>query len=454
MNALIALLVTSAAFPLVTKGINGASLGDISLAVSHVSCSDSNKPASILSGDYTSLPFCTLQAAVNALPKVICYGCQDLITVASSATVFPGANITGFSSPISVQQNIPGGFSLSYSAQPWKPALMIVGTPILFTPLTGSATGTCQTGGTGLCTVAANNLTVNDLKFSWFKITGGTGYWAGDNNLYPIQSNTSGVITLADQISVTTDNTTTYQIVTLNSVLDPDPSSLGQWAIGVNGNNAVIKIAGFAFDLANLPFNLVSANGNSSFVDLASMMAPSGGSSNFFSPISNFNVTIEHCMSNASSSGSSQGFQNGVLNLLGNYYYGNGGYAIRQAENSTYGSLLVAYNFIESGIGPFVSYQDAQQVTVSYNTLLGFGGTLVSLTDVTSSDIEANTGTSTATHRLLTTSGIGRHHTTTDNVITGGTDDVFQYSTGYTLSTIDGASNHREISALNEVHTQ
>jgi hypothetical protein len=149
------------------------------------------RPARLLGGDYSSVPFATPQAAIDSLPK----GLNHDVVVAISAGTFSGAAMQGF----------VGQGRLDFH-----------GATALATITSGSNAGTA---GSGTSTTsmnkptAASNWTSADLRGKFLLITSGGGA-SGDASfptIRPIKSNTTTSLTVSSVVGM--DSTTIFQIV-------------------------------------------------------------------------------------------------------------------------------------------------------------------------------------------------------------------------------------------------
>lgn len=166
--------------------LGNVSVGDITLAVDVAGNDDDpERPARIMSGDWTAHPFATPQAAIDALPKTMPH--QLVINV--GAGTFPGWVFNGFTF---LGQTPP----------------KITGTRDTFTPATGPSSGTptgdAPPGGTsGMFVMSDAGWTPGDLIGKYVRFTGGglAGY------TYPIRENTADTIYLSYNAWVQTDCT-------------------------------------------------------------------------------------------------------------------------------------------------------------------------------------------------------------------------------------------------------
>ncbi len=166
--------------------------GSITVAVSSGGSDTvtADRPGRILSGDFSSLPYLTIQAAADAIPKHLA-GQQVTISVGSGT----------FAS---------GTFSGIHDG-----TLYFQGTTSAATLTTGSASGTCGTGTSSTSfkkPAAAANWTVNDLRNRICKIVlNGTTYWR------VISSNT--IDTAIIQAISGLDNTATFAFVNVGTAV-------------------------------------------------------------------------------------------------------------------------------------------------------------------------------------------------------------------------------------------
>lgn len=161
------------------------------------------RPPKILSGDYSSLPFATPQAALDALPKVLNH---DII-VRIGAGAFAGVVAHGFVG---------------------KGRLRIAGTKTIATLPQGATSGTAGAGTTTTTMNkpgAAANWNV-DLRGRFLVITGGGGA-SGDSDfptVRPIKSSTTTSLTV-DPIPGM-DATSQFQIVDVTTILNAAPGTV------------------------------------------------------------------------------------------------------------------------------------------------------------------------------------------------------------------------------------
>lgn len=168
--------------------------GDITLAVTSTgSDSDTRRPDTITTGDYSAYPFATIQAAVDATPGMICHDTE--IDVGTGT--FAGALVS------------KQGCAASPENYPW---IRIYGTRAAATLASGSVSGTATSGGTSTLTLTGASWTVDDLQGRILYVTAGTG--AGE---YVIATNTTDTITIP--AVATFDGTSVFQLEDLDTVV-------------------------------------------------------------------------------------------------------------------------------------------------------------------------------------------------------------------------------------------
>jgi hypothetical protein len=206
----------------------------------------------IAGGDYTAYPYLTLQAAIDACPKVI----RHNIFISIGQGQFVGANINGF---------IGGG----YDSSGYPIGIYLTGTAANITPATGVASGTAGSGTTTTSVVkptAAADWTASDLVGRFLKVTGGAGYISADRPIYrPIKANTTTALTVDAVASM--DNTTTFALVDAQSTfLKQSVSDLVP--LRITNNTAPISIRMCAFyDASPLDYHIYSQGNKSLFMD-------------------------------------------------------------------------------------------------------------------------------------------------------------------------------------------
>lgn len=164
------------------------STDDLSLAVNGGTGSDaptSTRPSRLVGGDYTSEPFATIQAAIDALPRLLRK--DDNVTIA----VAPGS-YAGFD-----MRSYVGNVSIFGSMQ----------TAVL---ATGPSSGTVTSATTKTLTVTGAGWTASNLVGKLVRITAGTGAGFGNNNM--IVGNTTDTITVANGFSPVPDGTSSFVI--------------------------------------------------------------------------------------------------------------------------------------------------------------------------------------------------------------------------------------------------
>ncbi len=181
--------------------------GVVSLAVSVTGTDDAiaQRPVVIASGDYSSLPYRTIQQAIDALPKNI----SSTVTI----SVGPG-NFTGFT-----LEGLAGKAVYIYGS--WAVPVISSGTT--------SGTAGAGTGGTVINkpTGASNWPNDGSLEGLFVRITGGGGFTGSDafleNTALITSHNTTQLVLSASLYG--TDATTQFQIVVPGTILDtPSPN--------------------------------------------------------------------------------------------------------------------------------------------------------------------------------------------------------------------------------------
>lgn len=205
------------------------------------------RPAALSGGDYSTRPFLTLAAAIEALPRLLLHP----VHVSMGTGTFDGATVAGF---------IGGSYDGTRNV-----GLNIYCAWTSFSPTTGVATGTAGSGTTSTSMVkptAAANWTASNLVGKHLKITGGGG--AGDDVtrfpvVRPILANTTTSLTV-DAISGM-DNTTTFQIVSPATVFrEIDAQST---CMRFCFNTAPVQMVGGSFAAVATPDKLTDSFSNS-----------------------------------------------------------------------------------------------------------------------------------------------------------------------------------------------
>lgn len=129
--------------------------------------------------------------------------------------------------------------------------LRLEGAYTLATLTTGLNTGTAGTGTSATSIVkptGAADWTATNLVGKWLKRTGGGGYVANGDNLRPILSNLT--TTLAINTMTGCDNTTTFDIVTLGTLMDQISADV---LIGIRVADCLgpVEVVGFDFSVAH-----------------------------------------------------------------------------------------------------------------------------------------------------------------------------------------------------------
>lgn len=167
-----------------------------------------SRPSVITTGDYSSYPFATIQAALDALPSLISYPTTITVGVGS----FAGALISN----IGIKETT---------------TLTIAGIRQASSPATGPSSGTASSGSTGVLTLAGAGWTVDDLQGRILYVTAGTG--AGE---YVIATNSATDITVPNV--VTFDATSVFQIEDLATVItSPRSGYSGGYVFEIYRNN-------------------------------------------------------------------------------------------------------------------------------------------------------------------------------------------------------------------------
>lgn len=179
--------------------------GNITVAVS-TSGSDtptSNRPATVVSGNYAAYPFATIQGALNALPKVLNSNyCLVQIGIGS----FAGYTVQGFCGGGTLV--LQGSFATS--------------------AITGSSSGVAGTGTSTTIVSLPNggtNWSNSSLRGHIFQINSGAGASTDSNvpTMRPINSNTTNTLTVYSVPGM--NNTTSFSIVNVATTLTACPSS-------------------------------------------------------------------------------------------------------------------------------------------------------------------------------------------------------------------------------------
>lgn len=183
--------------------------------------SNASRPEKLVGGDWSSMPFATPQAALNAIPK----GLDHDVIVQIGAGTFAGFVAHGFMG---------------------KGRLRIAGSKSLSSVTTGSNSGTAGSGTTTTSMnkpTAASNWTASDLRGKFLVITSGGGE-SGDSNfptIRPIKSNTTTALEVDFIYGM--DNTSVFQIVdvaTILTVAADTPQSI-QMRVGIVWCQAMVE---------------------------------------------------------------------------------------------------------------------------------------------------------------------------------------------------------------------
>jgi hypothetical protein len=177
------------------------STGDITLAVATTgNDTDTTRPKRIVSGDWSAKPFATIQAAIDALPKLM----QHNTAINVSAGSYSGFNVSGFVN----NSFLPSGFKIN-------------GSRAAFVPATGSGSGTATSGTNRTITLTGAGWTVDDFVGKYLRITAGTG--AG--LILIIAKNTTDTITVAAKASPVLDGTSQFVIEDISVIINTAASS-------------------------------------------------------------------------------------------------------------------------------------------------------------------------------------------------------------------------------------
>lgn len=167
------------------------SQGNIVLAVTTGGLDvDPTRPVRIVSGDWSAKPFATIQAAIDALPKIGFSGGGLPMTINVGAGSFAGFDIRNFVGTIRIN-----------------------GTRQLSVIASGPNTGTATSGASQTITLTGAGWTPDDLVGRFINVTAGPG--AG--NIVPIAKNTIDTLTFSKPIGAGTS--TVFQIEDVTTVI-------------------------------------------------------------------------------------------------------------------------------------------------------------------------------------------------------------------------------------------
>jgi hypothetical protein len=180
--------------------------------------SSPDRPEKIFGGDYTSLPFATIQSAINSLP--------------------------GVSRPYSIFINIGSGNFSGAILSGFDGILTIIGQSELSTLTTGPNTDTATSGATRTITLTAAGWTVNELRGKFIRIVSGTGI----GQVSIIAENTTDTITVAKKWTTVPTSTSVFEIyepttIINTNVLDSSGYSLGLGFFDYSGKVTLENIA-------------------------------------------------------------------------------------------------------------------------------------------------------------------------------------------------------------------
>ena len=213
-----------------------SSTAEIFLAVSSVGRDEASarRPVSILGGNYESIPFATVQAALDALPKIARHTPHIYLT----SGVHEGAYISGFSG---------GGW-----ADGEKVALKIRSAFSEFEPTTGTPSGTAGSGTISTSIVkptGEDDWTAGELVGKFVEITAGGGS-SGDTR-YPtrrkILANTTTTLSVATVTGM--DNTSEFRICTPAATISEAQDD--NVCLRIVGNSIPVKLFGCEFTTNN-----------------------------------------------------------------------------------------------------------------------------------------------------------------------------------------------------------
>jgi len=150
------------------------SVGDITLMVETTgNDNDLTRPQKISSGDWSTKPFLTIQAAIDALPSNLIK--THIVTVNVGAGTFAGFQVIGFSVRSTTSVFTP---------------FLIQGTRQTATPAIGPSSGVATGGGGRTLVLTGAGWTVDDLVGRYVRITAG----AGAGQILLIAKNTTDTI--------------------------------------------------------------------------------------------------------------------------------------------------------------------------------------------------------------------------------------------------------------------
>jgi len=202
----------------------------------------------ISGGDYSATPFLTLQAAIDACPRLL----KHSIFINIGAGSFAGAMVSGFT----------GG---GVDADGNKIGVYITGHTANITPTTGVATGTAGAGTSTTSVVkptATANWTASDLVDYLFIPSGGAGYVSATMPIIrPIKANNTTTLTV-DAIAGM-DDTTTFNICQPDTIIEEiGVSDLTSIRAAYNTCPIVVRLIKTQGNTGTLDYGVYSTNNN------------------------------------------------------------------------------------------------------------------------------------------------------------------------------------------------
>ncbi len=188
-----------------------------------------DRPAILISGDYSAYPFLTIQSAIDSLPKNL----NHAVIINISAGTYVGCDIYGFNTTKNSHRTHGGdGY------------LQIIGVQGLYTTLSGPNQGTATAGTDRTLTLTGAGWTVDDLAGHYVNFISGTG--AGQ--WVKIAANTTDTITFAGLL-VTPPSSDSIFDVTEEKV------SITHYNTGCIG---LISNSGFAIEISDVKLSASS----------------------------------------------------------------------------------------------------------------------------------------------------------------------------------------------------
>lgn len=253
--------------------------GDITISVDSAGLdSRDDRPIALSSGDWSAMPFLTIQTALDSLPKIV----KHRIIVNIGAGSFAGFTLDGFMSSSVFDRT---------TRVPKRGSIIIRGaTPSLSTLASGVNTGLASAGLAGINSnsitsqslvkaVADATWTANDLQFRWLRIIAGPGSdgtietslaaadqgFADQTVLIPIVANGTTYVN-ALGIPAAPTSATQYQICDLTTTINAPAATYYDVkeivttppAVLVQSNNCDITFYGIKFNYTSGPQVVVS----------------------------------------------------------------------------------------------------------------------------------------------------------------------------------------------------